>query len=308
MSFRRILLGVSTREISKNWVGMIFQYFGIIMFLWILEKEFYQIRGRSYQNRIWYNKKLRFQGILLGVSTRQISKNWARMIFLYFWIIMFLWILEKGFYQIRGRSYRNRIWYDKNRVFGEFSRGWGLVHESKSAQQITCLVTFIERQITFYSTFVYAFNTPLQRLDLWKELISLSSVSIPWCVVGDFNSILHLNEVSGGREQWTSDMQAFSDCVNSASLDHIHTLGNLFTWQNNCPQNLIHKRLDKALGNKHWFYDFSEAISLVKPRGLMDHCPIIISVPMSVQTFPKPFQYFHFMSNIQGFHSTVAES
>ena len=155
---------------------------------------------------------------------------------------------------------------------------------------------------------MYAYNTPLQRLDLWKELISLSSVSIPWCVVGDFNSILHLNEVSGGREQWTSDLQAFSDCVNSAGLDHIHTLGNLFTWQNNCPQNLIHKRLDRALGNKHWFYDFSEAISLVKPRGLMDHCPIIISVPMAVQTFPKPFQYFHFMSNIQGFHSTVAEA
>lgn len=43
---------------------------------------------------------------------------------------------------------------------------WHISVHSKSAQQITCLVTFIEKQMHFMVTFVYAFNKPHQRLPL----------------------------------------------------------------------------------------------------------------------------------------------
>lgn len=58
---------------------------------------------------------------------------------------------------------------------------WHVSVQSKSSQHITCFITFIEKQVHFCSTFVYAFNQPHQRVPLWNDLISLSQLfDIPW--------------------------------------------------------------------------------------------------------------------------------
>lgn len=69
---------------------------------------------------------------------------------------------------------------------------------SKSVQHITRVATFIEKQITFLVTFVYAFNDAIDRVPLWNELRFLSTTNLPWCALGDFNCIHSLNEVKGG--------------------------------------------------------------------------------------------------------------
>ena len=44
----------------------------------------------------------------------------------------------------------------------------------------------------FYITFVYGRNLEEQRIPLWDDLKALSqSLDEPWCVLGDFNSVLH---------------------------------------------------------------------------------------------------------------------
>ena len=95
LCFRTNLLGVSTRIFSRNWVRIFFHYFLIFIIIWLLEKGFYQIRGRLYQNRSWYNKKLGFHINLLGVSTRFFFKNWVRLFFHYFLIFIILWLISK---------------------------------------------------------------------------------------------------------------------------------------------------------------------------------------------------------------------
>lgn len=47
---------------------------------------------------------------------------------------------------------------------------------------------------------------------------------------------------------------------------------------------------------------------LVKSRGLMDHHPLLLSVPMQVERFIKPFQFFNYMTNLKEFRETVIKS
>ncbi|XP_074378640.1 uncharacterized protein LOC141720187 [Apium graveolens] len=148
---------------------------------------------------------------------------------------------------------------------------------------------------------------PHQRETLWADLVRLSSlITLPWVVSGDFNCILHTDEVLGGREQWSPDMTAFKDCVSKSGLDNIPTLGSLFTWWNNKPNYLIQKRLDRMLSNQHWLHSFPEGFVEVKNIGIMDHCLLLLTVPLNVEINAKPFQYFNFLSKIQGFRDTVA--
>lgn len=88
-------------------------------------------------------------------------------------------------------------------------------------------------------------------MSLWHELNSIrASTGLSWCVVGDFNSVISLDKIAGGREHWTLEMQEFKDCVTNVGLGHINTVGHLFTWTNKRLVDPVHKRLDRMLANK----------------------------------------------------------
>lgn len=64
-----------------------------------------------------------------------------------------------------------------------------------SSQTITCEVVYTPLQLEFLLSVVYAFNTKDERRDLWNNLVRISSgCSKPWLVLGDFNSVLHLED------------------------------------------------------------------------------------------------------------------
>ncbi|XP_074282927.1 uncharacterized protein LOC141607475 [Silene latifolia] len=71
-----------------------------------------------------------------------------------------------------------------------------LVHSSD--QQITVDVTDMQSGDHFWFTVVYGSNSDTERVHLWHELQDLKDqCNIAWCVVGDFNAILHYNERVG---------------------------------------------------------------------------------------------------------------
>lgn len=139
---------------------------------------------------------------------KQIANNWS-------WIFNY------------ESHYNGRIW------IGWDPNVWHVGVHSTSAQHITCFITFIENQVHFCFNFVYALNKPWQRIDLWEDIISLSNlITGPWSIMGDFNSILDVDEALGSNERWTPDMQSFRDCIATAGLGHINTVGSHFTWTN----------------------------------------------------------------------------
>lgn len=100
----------------------------------------------------------------------------------------------------------------------------------------------------------------------------------------------------------------FLDCVSNSALGHIKTVSSLFTWTNKRASTLIHKRLDRMLGNKEWFNLFSEAVVVVKNRGLMDHCPLLCTIPLQLEKIRKSFQFQNYMTEVNGFLDSVSKA
>lgn len=107
---------------------------------------------------------------------------------------------------------------------------WDITLHSMSSQHITCLAKFLEKDYSFLVSFLYAHNDALDRNSLCQDIASIGCTSFPWCLLGDFNYMVNLFKVSGGREHWTPDMQAFKDRITSNGLGHVRTVGDLFTW------------------------------------------------------------------------------
>ena len=205
-------------------------------------------------------------------------------------------------------QWRNNIshHYNGRIIIGWDMNIWDVTICDVSAQHITCKVKFLDNDTKFLVTFVYAYNEGCDRIPLWNYISTLNYTE-PWCLLGDFNSILSRNDSSDENHTWTSYNQNFKDCVSSAFLDDINYVGEKFTWYNNNPLNPVFKKLDRMLGNAGWFTTFHEAQGHFFSRGIMDHCPMLLSVPVKTEKVRKCFQFFNYMLDWEGFKDMVAE-
>ena len=93
-------------------------------------------------------------------------------------------------------SDRGRIlvcWHPKAYHFHVMHKSEQLIH-GRATQLSTNKKNFI--------TFVYGFNHEAQRKPMWDTLVDIShNMDDPWCVMGDFNSVLHHGERRGGMKQ-----------------------------------------------------------------------------------------------------------
>lgn len=86
---------------------------------------------------------------------------------------------------------------------------------------------------TFFCSFVYGASNPTDREELWSSLISSGvNHAQPWMLLGDFNSVLSIDERQGGVKFHAHDMEKFSACATSIGMVDAPSIGNLFTWTN----------------------------------------------------------------------------
>ncbi|RYR72317.1 hypothetical protein Ahy_A02g006513 [Arachis hypogaea] len=68
---------------------------------------------------------------------------------------------------------------------------------------------------------------------LWKELENFAvTIQGPWCVGGDFNSIIFLEEI-GGSFNLSQDSRRFQECIQNCGLKDLSFSVPPFTWQRN---------------------------------------------------------------------------
>lgn len=99
-----------------------------------------------------------------------------------------------------------------------------------------------------------------------------------WGVIGDFNDLLSQQDKRGRHPypNWLSTgfRQAVSDC----DLSDIMLEGYQFTWvKSRGSEQMIKKRLDKALANSDWMSTFPNAKLTNLILSHSDHSPIILS-------------------------------
>ncbi|XP_058223301.1 uncharacterized protein LOC131333018 [Rhododendron vialii] len=162
------------------------------------------------------------------------------------------------------------------------------------ASNITVHKSYIILEGMLYGDFqcvlvnIYAPNGEVQRKELWDELLQIKASSqLPWCVGGDLNEIIEIDERVGCTNV-NRGMREFKDFINNMELMDIPMQGRKFTWTNF--QDLaIHSRLDRFLLSQS-FIDRFKLVQWGLPRPISDHNPIMIADDCR-DWGPKPFRF-----------------
>ena len=115
-------------------------------------------------------------------------------------------------------------------------------------------VTVNEKQVAFRASFVYAFNSYLDRVPLWCSLSSIatSAPNLPWIIRGDFNVVRFPSEKVGGNLSWPPTWRTSIDVVmipksRTSNILAIYKLGITTGIQDpSFPRNLIVSYLTHA--------------------------------------------------------------
>ncbi|XP_039132268.1 uncharacterized protein LOC120269046 [Dioscorea cayenensis subsp. rotundata] len=128
---------------------------------------------------------------------------------------------------------------------------------------------------------------------VWLELSGIASFSIPWILIGDFNTVVSLNEFQGGSHiYYRRKARIFSDFINLNNLLDVNFNGSRFTWYNN-QRGASRKwaRLDRCLLNPCGAGLLSTYHIKHLSRLYSDHAPLILTL---TPRFPFKKKVFRF--------------
>jgi hypothetical protein len=135
-----------------------------------------------------------------------------------------------------------------------------------------------ESRGTWIFTGFYGYPEVNKRRDSWNFIRGLArQITLPWCLMGDFNDILHSDEKKGRatRPNWL--IRGFRQAVQDVGLVDVHMEGYPFTWFKSLgTPRAIEEKLDRALATNSWMQMFPNAKleSLVAPSS--DHFLILL--------------------------------
>ncbi|XP_029152412.1 uncharacterized protein [Arachis hypogaea] len=138
-------------------------------------------------------------------------------------------------------------------------------------------------------TAVYGSAQKVTRRALWNSLETYASnVNLPWCLLGDFNAMLHNHEKPGGTiNNNQSAYKEFQECISTCGLVDLGYSGWPFTWK----KGNLAKRLDRGLSNLEWQIAFPGAYVKHLPMLKSDHSPICLQlhIAMTQNRGRRPF-------------------
>lgn len=181
---------------------------------------------------------------------------------------------------------------------------------AKFLQMITCLVVWPDYEKEMVILVVYASNSAEERMDLWAELLKVSSsqivCSLPWVVLGDFNQILDPSEHSMPPSlNVPRRIREFKEYLLDADLSDLNYRGNSFTWWNKNSLRPVAKKLDRILVNDRWQCEFPNVVASFGSPGFLDHASLSIVFEPHIERLKKPFRFYNFMLANVGFFPMI---
>ncbi|XP_016196133.1 uncharacterized protein LOC107637210 [Arachis ipaensis] len=119
---------------------------------------------------------------------------------------------------------------------------------------------------------VYGAHNRIEKLAVWEELSFIAGLcQVPICYMGDFNEVLQVEERKG-QDRLTASAEDFKSWVQDMQLVDLPLTDRKYTWfrGRSC------SRIDRVLVSVEWTEEFPEIRLKGGPRGLSDHCPIIV--------------------------------
>ncbi|KAL4362963.1 hypothetical protein GQ457_04G017400 [Hibiscus cannabinus] len=173
-----------------------------------------------------------------------------------------------------------------------------------------------ERYITLLGTLKYS-NLECGFLNLYGPAVDaekgsffsnisdlLANFNLPWCVCGDFNMFLHIEEKLGGSVNM-SLVEMFRNFIQITGLVDLPLKGGTFTWSNlRDPPTLV--RLDRFLVSLNFLESFQALEQLLLGKSLSDHNAIAL-INMVYHWGQRPFKFFNYHLDDPGFVDMVSK-
>ena len=143
---------------------------------------------------------------------------------------------------------------------------------------------------------LYAPNNIKERSKFWEYILTVqASLPFPWCIGGDFNTVLASSERIGGPCNPNS-LHNFREFILRARVIDIPMRGSNFTWTNSRERSSWAK-LDRFLLSPSILSWFPKLSQQCFPRTISDHSAVAIGEPL-VDWGPIPFRFFdHWMED-----------
>jgi hypothetical protein len=113
-----------------------------------------------------------------------------------------------------------------------------------------------------------------------------------WCVLGDFNVVLHRDERKGlnhvGFASPSTELVEFGQFVIDMGLVDLPIFGRRFTWFHS--NGFTMSRIDRVLMSEDWLDLWPNPSLWVLPRSISDHCPLVVRYN-NVDWGPRPFRF-----------------
>ncbi|WJX33388.1 hypothetical protein P8452_21600 [Trifolium repens] len=129
---------------------------------------------------------------------------------------------------------------------------------------------------------------------LWETLVVSKSGFDRgvWCVLGDFNAVLHRDERKGlnhvGFASPSTELVEFGQFVIDMGLVDLPIFGRRFTWFHS--NGFTMSRIFRVLMSEDWLDLWPNPSLWVLPRSISDHCPLVVRYN-NVDWGPRPFRF-----------------
>ncbi|XP_075083444.1 uncharacterized protein LOC142167183 [Nicotiana tabacum] len=147
-------------------------------------------------------------------------------------------------------------------------------------QQMSIELRHAETEEAFHITVIYAKCKPHLRRSLWETLrFKYTMCNFPWCVIGDFNVIVSVEEKIGGVPYQMNKSLDFLTMIEYCGLTDLGNYGPRHTWSNERDHySIVWKRLDRSLVNEKWLTFFPTTIVTHLASTGSDHSPFLMEM------------------------------
>ncbi|XP_009768813.1 uncharacterized protein [Nicotiana sylvestris] len=129
-----------------------------------------------------------------------------------------------------------------------------------------------------------------------------------WLILGDFNTVLSINDRINGNHVSQSEVVDFQACVEDTGMGLLNRKGCQWSWCNKRDvTDRIYNNINWSLENSYWFMQYSYVEAVYDNYGVSDHSPILLCTKVTRNYLPKPFRPLIVLLHEEEFSKIVQE-
>ncbi|XP_075110438.1 uncharacterized protein LOC142181316 [Nicotiana tabacum] len=133
--------------------------------------------------------------------------------------------------------------------------------------------------------------------ELWDQLRQMySTMQEAWLVIGDFNSVLSVNDRINGQHIHQAELVDFQVCIRDIGVGQLNRKGCQWSWCNKRDAiDRIYNNIDWVFGNTSWLTKYSSLEVVYELPGIFDHSPIVINTEVVKNHLQKLFRLYNIL-------------